>query len=84
MSAAGKRDGFDREDLLRFADNSGLKKSPASRVIDEVAAAVRDWPRFAASAGVDEDNTRRIGVAHRLRSVLPRSRARINPLRRVP
>lgn len=34
MSAAGERDGFDREDLLRFADNSGLKKNPASRVID--------------------------------------------------
>ena len=74
MSAAGKRDGFDREDLLRFADNSGLRKSSASRVLDQVATAVRDWPRFAASAGVDEDNARRIGIAHRLQSVMAGSR----------
>ena len=84
MSAAGKRDGFELEDLLRFADNSGLKKNPASRVIDQVGTAVRDWQRFAASAGVDEDRVRRIGVAHRLWSVLAGSRVRINPLRRVP
>ena len=84
MSAAGERDGFDREDVLRFADNSELKKNPASRVIDQVGTAVRDWPRFAVSAGVDEDRVRRIGVAHRLRSVLAGSCVRINPLRRVP
>ena len=84
MSAAGKRDGFDREDLLRFADNSGLRKSSASRVIDQVATAVRDWPRFAESAGVDGNKARRIGSAHRLRSVMAGSRARINPLRRAP
>ena len=74
MSAAAKRDGFGRQDLLRFADNSGLRKSSANRIVDEVATAVRDWPRFAASAGVDEHDARRIGSAHRLQSVMVWSR----------
>ena len=73
MSAAGKRDGFELEDLLRFADNSGLKRNFANRILDEVATAVRAWPQFAGDAGVSENDTRRIGNAHRLQAVLARS-----------
>ena len=66
MSMAGKRDGFERGDLLRFAATCGLKSRMANRIVDEVVAAVADWPRFAADAGVPPVDVRRIANAHRL------------------
>lgn len=66
MSLAGKRSGFERHDLLRFATGSGLKRPAARRVVDEVVAAVTDWPRFAADAGVPPEDIRRIARMHRL------------------
>ena len=66
MSLAGKRSGFERADLLRFAETSGLKAPRAARVIDEVLEAVADWPRFAVEAGVGERDVRRIRKTHRL------------------
>ena len=65
MSAAGKRDGFDRADLARLGQSAGLRKRNAARVVDQVVSAVALWPRFAADAGVDKGNLRRIGSAHR-------------------
>ena len=66
MSLAGKRSGFERDDLLRFATASGIKRTVARRVIDEVVDAVADWPRFGADAGVPPEDIRRIARAHRL------------------
>ena len=66
MSMAGKRNGFERADLLRFADTSGLKIPRARRVIDRVLDAVADWPRFASEAGVEKRDVQRIRGAHRL------------------
>ena len=66
MSMVGKRNGFERADLLRFAETSGLKIPVASRVIDRVLAAVGSWPRFASEAGVEEPRARRVGKTHRL------------------
>ena len=66
MSLAGKRSGFERADLLRFAKTSALKAPRAARVIDEVLEAVADWPRFAVEAGVGERDARRIRKTHRL------------------
>ncbi len=66
MSLAGKRRGFERADLLRFADTSGLKMPRAARVIDQVLEAVADWPRFAAEAGVGKCDVQRIRKTHRL------------------
>ncbi len=67
MSLAGKRDGFERTDLERFAESSGLRKTVAARVVGQVLSAVALWPRFAAEAGVEEEVVRRIGTAHRVR-----------------
>ena len=64
MSVAGKQGGFELADLQRFAESSGLKKRAAARVVDQVAAAVAMWPRFAADAGVERQDVRRIGEAH--------------------
>ena len=66
MSMAGKRSGFERADLLRFADTSGLKIPRARRVIDRVLDAVADWPRFASEAGVEKRDVLRIRGAHRI------------------
>lgn len=66
MSMAGKRDGFERADLLKFAETSGLRIPAASRVVDRVLAAVGNWRRFASDAGVEESDAGRIGETHRL------------------
>ena len=67
MSVAGKRDGFERTDLERFAESSGLRRPAARRIVDEVAAAVASWPKFGEEAGVDERVVRQVGQAHRVR-----------------
>ena len=66
MSTAGKRRGFERSDLLRFGDTSGLSRALANRLIDQVVSAVQRWPEFAAEAGVADEYADRIGNAHRL------------------
>ena len=65
MSMAGKRHGFERADMLNFARSSGLKKTVAGRVLDEVISAVADWRSLAAQAGVDKADARRIERTHR-------------------
>ncbi len=66
MSLAGKRSGFERDEVLRFAVDSGVKRPAARRIVDEVVSAVADWPRFAADAGVPAEDIRRIARTHRL------------------
>jgi serine/threonine-protein kinase HipA len=60
MSLNGKRDGFDRDDLLSFAKVSGIKKMRASQLLDKIAAAVAVWPNFATAGGVPDVDVRRI------------------------
>lgn len=67
MSVGGKREGFERADLERFAESSGLRKTIAVGVVDQVVSTVAMWPRFAAEAGVEEQSLRRIGETHRVR-----------------
>lgn len=52
MSIAGKRNGITDEDMVASARVAGLSEKEARRVIGEVRAAVREWKRFAAEAGV--------------------------------
>ncbi len=66
MSMAGKRRGFVRSDLLTFARNAGIRTRAAERIIDRVTTTVASWSRFAADAGIEARNARRIGKAHRL------------------
>lgn len=67
MSVGGKREGFERADLERFAESSGLRKTIAAGVVDQVVSTVAMWLRFAAEAGVEEQSLRRIGETHRVR-----------------
>lgn len=65
MSMSGKRNDFEITDILRFAQNSGLKKRTAMKILDEVVAAVSDWRRHAAEADVEPTNIKQIERTHR-------------------
>lgn len=65
MSVVGKQDDFERSDLLQFAHSSGIRRVAASRMTNEVIAAVADWPRHAREAGVPQSDIRRIGAVQR-------------------
>jgi serine/threonine-protein kinase HipA len=60
MSINGKRDGFDRADLLALAATAGIKSTRASEMLDRVVSAVRRWPDFSAEAGVPDQRASEI------------------------
>jgi len=66
MSVNGKRDQFNRADLLAAGRSAQLKRGRAEAIAEGVIAAVRDWPRFAVEAGVPEDSWSPIQASHRL------------------
>ncbi len=66
MSLAGKRDGFTAEDFHQVGRVATLKRGQAQRILDEIRAVVSQWPRYAASVGVDDAHIRRITPALRL------------------
>jgi serine/threonine-protein kinase HipA len=66
MSLAGKRDNFTLADLLACARTASLARNTARRIVGEVTAAVAEWPRFAAQAGVTEASAVAIARTHRL------------------
>ena len=66
MSLAGKRDGFTAEDFRQVGRVATLKRGQAQRILDETRAVVSQWPRYAASAGVDDAHIRRITPTLRL------------------
>ena len=65
MTVNGKRDGFERTDLLAVARQFGVKG--ASGMLDEVATAVGRWPFFAKECGVSASLRKKIGQTHRLK-----------------
>jgi serine/threonine-protein kinase HipA len=60
MSINGKRDGFERADLLALAGTAGIKTTRANQMLDGVIAAVQRWPDFAAQAGVSDQRLNEI------------------------
>ena len=66
MTVNGKRDQFTRADLLAAGRSAQLKRGRTEAIVEEVIAAVRDWLRYAAEAGVPEDRYREIQASHRL------------------
>ena len=65
MSLAGRRNGFEREDILRFAAAAGLKRRKALNILDEVSASVSDWAKHAETADVAPHDADRIKKAFR-------------------
>jgi serine/threonine-protein kinase HipA len=66
MTVNGKRDQFTRADLLAAGRSAQLKRGRTEAIVEEVIAAVRDWLRYAAEAGVPEDRYGEIQASHRL------------------
>ena len=65
MSLAGRRNDFERDDVLKFAASIGVKKRKALRVLDEISASVRDWGKHAEAAEVAPRDAARIEKAFR-------------------
>jgi serine/threonine-protein kinase HipA len=66
MSVNGKRDGFEREDLLALANVADVKKARAEQIIQRVIEVVRRWPDFAEEAEVDTQQLNKIRDSHRI------------------
>ena len=68
MTLNGKRDDFTREDLELCAKAALMKRGRAAVILDEVIDAVRNWPSFAAEAGLSDEwrdkiqQTLRLGI----------------------
>ena len=60
MSLAGRRNGFERNDLLRFAASIGIRKRRALEISDRVSTSVRDWRKHAEAAEVAPRDAARI------------------------
>jgi serine/threonine-protein kinase HipA len=54
MSVNGKRGELTRADLRECARTAHMKRGRADGIVDEVVAAVRGWPAYAAQSGVPE------------------------------
>ncbi len=63
MTIAGKRDHFSRQDLIELG--KGISLNNAHEIIDELVAAIADWPIFAKKSGVSAEKTQQIGKSHR-------------------
>ena len=66
MTLNGKRDGFTLEDLRTCARSALMKRGRAETIVEQVTAAVRRWPEFAAGAGLPDNWRDRIQESHRL------------------
>jgi serine/threonine-protein kinase HipA len=52
MTLNGKTDDFGREDFKAVAEVAGLKRGSSDAILAAVTDTVKDWPRYAAAAGV--------------------------------
>ncbi len=66
MTMNGKREGFTRGDFDACAKSAGMKRGRSGAILDEVIAAVKDWPRFAVQAKLSEATMRKIQNVHLL------------------
>ena len=70
MSVNGKRDGFTLEDFRACAKSALMKRGRAETIVEEVRAAVAQWPDYAGKARVME--SWREQIQRNLRLSLPR------------
>lgn len=66
MTLNGKRDGFALADFEACTKATVMKRGRAAAIIEEVQAAVKRWPEFAAKALLSEQLRKRIQNSHRL------------------
>jgi len=66
MTLNGKRDDFTLEDFRACARSALMKRGRAETIVEQVTAAVRRWPEFAAATGLADGWRDRIRTSHRL------------------
>ncbi len=66
MSMNGKRDGFTHDDFRTCGKRMMLKRGRAEAIVEEVRAAVKRWPEFAADARVGDSWQTQIQRNHRV------------------
>ncbi len=66
MTLNGKRDGFTLEDFGACAKAALMKRGRAATIIEEVRAALKRWPEFAAEARLADEWRDKIQKTHRL------------------
>lgn len=66
MSINGKRDNFNRSDLIKLANIGGIKSARANEYLDLVIDVISNWLNYAEAAGVGEENSLKIGNSHRI------------------
>jgi serine/threonine-protein kinase HipA len=66
MTMNGKRDGFALKDFEACAKAAMMKRGRAAKIIEEVRAAVKRWPEFAAETGLTAEWRDKIAKTHRL------------------
>ncbi len=66
MTANGKREGFERDDLLAVARAAGMQRTRARDIVEHTVATVRRWPEFAERAEVPGTWASRIAAHQRI------------------
>lgn len=66
MSINNKRESFERQDLLDFADKAGIKNTRANDILDNIISTISRWPDFAEKANIEESIIVKIQKAHRV------------------
>ena len=66
MTMNGKRDGFTLADFRACAKSALMKRGRAEAILEEVRAAVTQWPDYAEQANVTDEWRAHIHGAHRL------------------
>ncbi len=66
MTLNGKRDGFTLADFEACAKAAVMKRGRAATIIEQVMAAVKRWPEFAAEAKLSDEWRDKIQKTHRL------------------
>jgi serine/threonine-protein kinase HipA len=66
MTLNGKRDGFTLEDFQDCAKAAVMKRGRAATIVEEVQAAVKRWPEFAAEARLADEWSDKIQSTQRL------------------
>ena len=71
MSINGKRDNFERDDLIALAKVGGVKRMKAIRMINEVRDAAGEWSTYADKAGVFDHHKASIASTLRIKDFRP-------------
>jgi serine/threonine-protein kinase HipA len=67
MTINGKRDDFTHADFEAVAETAGLRRGRAAAILAEVVDTVKEWPRYARTAGVRAAQRDRIAATLRLK-----------------